>query len=318
MILLLGKVLLGGATVTLPPEAKVRGTEVELGEVALISGLDGELVDRLRALELGYAPAPGFSRLITSEKIRAVLGHELPGLDIRVAGERACRVWPEVEEIRPEVIEEAARAELLRAFGGREASFTLKDPLPLVRVPLGGEGVGAEAGEGRALVARAPAGELHSGLLGVPVEILVDGLRYRTVWTSWRVEVWETRPVLARPVRAGEELRPELFERSRVRVGAEARPEPLDPATVLGSVARRDLAPGEPVTALDVHRPAAVTLGSTLFLRVKKGPIEARVSVLALETGSVGQRIRVKTIDSGQELLATIAGRDRCEIVLGN
>ena len=66
----------------------------------------------------------------------------------------------------------------------------------------------------------------------------------------------------------------------------------------------------------DVHRPAAVTLGTTLFLRVKKGSIEARVSALALETGSVGERIRVKTVDAGQELVATIVGRDLCEISL--
>jgi flagella basal body P-ring formation protein FlgA len=59
-----------------------------------------------------------------------------------------------------------------------------------------------------------------------------------------------------------------------------------------------------------------VTLGTTLFLRVKKGPVEARVSALALETGTVGDRIRVKTVDAGQELVATVVGRDQCEISL--
>ena len=309
MIALLGKALLTGVTVTLTVEAKARGTEIELGEVAQVAGLDGELVARVRALELGYAPAPGFSRLLTADRIRQALQQELPGLEIRVAGERACRVWPEVEEIKPELIEETVRAELLRTFPHSEAAFTLKDPIPLVRVPLGTQG--------HTLFVRIPAGELTSGVLGVPVEVSVDGLRYRTVWTSWRVEVWETRQVLARPVRAGEEFRPEYFERARVRITSEAKPEALQPQQLLGSVAKRDIAQGELVTALDVHRPAAVTLGSTLFLRVKKGPIAARVSVVALDTGSVGQRIRVKTVDSNQELLATVTGRDQCEIVLG-
>ena len=65
-----------------------------------------------------------------------------------------------------------------------------------------------------------------------------------------------------------------------------------------------------------MHRPAAVTLGATLFLRVKKGPVEARVSALALETGSVGERIRVKTVEAGQDPLPTIVGRDVSEISL--
>jgi flagella basal body P-ring formation protein FlgA len=308
MLAFLAESLLAGVTVTVPVEAKVKGTEIELGELAQVAGLDEELVARVRALELGYAPAPGFSRLLTAERIRADLARLLPGIEVRLTGERACRVWPQVDELLPEKLEEAARAELARTFAGKEATFTLKDPIGSVKVPLGEQGT--------KISARAPAGELATGIVGVAVEVLVDGLRYRTVWTSWRVEVWETRPVLSRPVRAGEELRPELFERVRIKMARDARAELLAPQQVAGTVAKRDLAAGELVTALDVHRPAAVTLGTTLFLRVRKGPIEARVSALALETGSVGDRIRVRTVEAGQELLATVVGRDLCEIVL--
>ena len=296
------------ATVTLPLEARVKGTEIELGELCLVAGLDGELVARLRALELGYAPAPGFSRLLTAERVRAELAKSLPGVEVRVAGERACRVWPEIEEVSALAIEDAARAELVRGLAGKEATFTLAESIPAVKVPLGEKG--------STIRARVTPGELESGITGVAVEVLVDGLRYRTVWTSWRVDVWETRAVLSRPVRAGEELRPELFSRARVQVGSTGTLEELDPRAVAGSVARRDLAPGQPVTLHDVHRPAAVTLGATLFLRVKKGSIEARVSALALETGSVGDRIRIKTVEAGQELVATVIGRDLCEISL--
>ena len=297
-----------GVTVTLPVETKVKGTEIELGELALVAGLDGELVAKVRALELGYAPAPGFSRLLTAERIRAELAKSLPGVEVRVTGERACRVWPALEEIAPARVEEAARTELARAFAGKEATFTLKDVIAAVKVPLS---------EGESQIhARTPNGELASGIVGVPVEILVDGMRYRTLWTSWRVEVWETRPVLSRPVKAGEELRPELFERQRVKVGTEVGLEALQPVQIVGAVAKRDLEPGASVSAHDVLRPAAVTSGARLFLRVKKGSIEARVSATALETGSVGERIRVKTVEGLQELVATVIGRDLCEISL--
>ncbi|HEX6885523.1 MAG TPA: flagellar basal body P-ring formation chaperone FlgA [Planctomycetota bacterium] len=297
-----------GVTVTLPVEARVKGTEIELGELCLVTGLDAELVARVRALELGYAPAPGFSRLFAAERLQAELERAVPGLRVTLAGERACRVWPEIEELAPATLEEAARTELARAFAGREAVFVLAEPIPAVTVPLGERG-------GR-LVARPHQGALVSGVIGVPIEVLVDDLRYRTVWTSWRVDVWETRPVLARAVRAGEELRPDLFASARVQVASASTLEALDPRQVVGSVAKRDLAPGERVTAHDVHRPAAITLGATLFLRVKKGSIEARVSAVALETGSVGDRIRVKTADGRQELVATVVGRDLCEITL--
>lgn len=217
-------------------------------------------------------------------------------------------MWPTIEEIKPIRLETAARAELARVFADKEATFTLSDTISSIKVPMGDQG--------SAIKARPNITEKKSGIFGVPVEVLVDGVRYRTVWTSWRVDVWETRPVLTQPVKAGDELRPGQFMRSRIKVNRKADMQPLDPSELIGAVATRDLAPGERVTVHDVHRPAAVTLGSSLFLRVKKGAIEARVSALALETGSVGQRIRVRTVDAGHELVATIVGRDLCEISL--
>jgi len=306
--ILLAAAASAGVTITLPAEAKVRGTEVELGELCLVAGLDGELVERVRALELGYSPAPGFSRILTAERIRSELARAIPGIEVRVAGERACRVWPEIKEVDPAVLESTARAELIRAYAGKEATFTLAEPITAVRVPLGEKQNG--------VLARTSTGELRSGTVGVAVEVLVDGLRYRTLWTSWRVDVWETRPVLNRTVRAGEELGPELFTRKRILLGHASEMPQLDPSESKGAVATHDLQEGQGVSLLDIHRPAAVTLGAMLFLRVRKGPIEARVSALALETGSVGQRIRVKAIDSGQEMVATVTGRDACEITL--
>src|SRR6185503_15040325 len=127
--------LLGSVTVTVPVEAKVKGTEIELGELCLVAGLDGELVARVRALELGYAPAPGFSRILTAERIRSELAKSIPGIEVRVTGERACRVWPQVEDVPPAALEESARAELTRVFAGKEATFTLSELISSVKVP---------------------------------------------------------------------------------------------------------------------------------------------------------------------------------------
>src|SRR5262245_60225235 len=167
MLALVTGAMAAGVTVTIPVEAKVKGTEIELGEVAQVSGLDPELVERVRAFELGYAPAPGFSRLLTSDGIRAELAKQIPGVDVRVAGERACRVWPELEELSPARLEEAARAEFARAYSGKEATFTLKDPIPAVKIPMGSKPP--------TIVAHAPTGELFSGVLGMSIEIQVDG-----------------------------------------------------------------------------------------------------------------------------------------------
>ena len=310
MTLFLASLLLSGTvTVTLPMRADVRGTEVLLGEIAQVVGADPAEVELVAGIELGTAPAPGYSRLFQADKILEILSRKAPALDVRIVGQRACRVFPEVREISGEEILASARVQLERGFGTREASFEPNGKLPAVEVPAG-----AEAHTVRARLESLPS---VSGLVSVPVDILVDGVRYRTVWTSWNVKLWKTLPVLARNVRSGQTLAPEHFERRRVLVSDLGGRKPLEPTKLLGSVAVHDLPAGVLVTGQDVHRPTVVQQGETLFLRVKKGPIEAKVSAIALEPGSVGDKVRVRTRDSDQELLALIVSRDVCELDLG-
>ena len=295
-------------TVSLPMEAEVRGTEVELGEIASLEGAEPELLERLRALELGYSPAPGYSRLLARERITELARQRVPEAEVRFTGERACRVRPVVLEIAEADLLAAARAELALRFSGNDASFEPRDRLPAVAVP---EGASAPR-----LRARVTTSELASGTVNVPVEILVDDVLYRTVWTVWRAEVWHTLPVLVREVRAGETLSADMFERRRIPWDG-ATVQPLPAASVGGSIATRDLVAGSIVTGRDVHHPTVITAGSAIFVRVRKGSIEARTAGLALASGAVGERVRVRTLNGGQELLATVVSAELVSVELG-
>ena len=308
-LLLITMLLQGDVTITLPMEAHVRGTEVELGEIAKISGADASVVASLQALELGYAPAPGYSRLFAARKIREILSRKAPRVTVRFSGQPACRVYPEVTEIAGIEIATAAKLQLQRTLGLREATFELVGSLTPVEVPAG-------TTEHR-IEARLGTRPTTSKTISVPVDIHVDGVRYRTIWTTWDVKIWETRPVLAHDVRAGQELRPQMFESRRVLLESVGGVKPLDQGSLLGAVALRDLKPGELVTGLDVSRPRVVELGESIFLRVKKGSIRARVSAVALQSGAVGDKIRVRTTASAQELIARIISRDVCLLDLG-
>jgi len=290
-------------------ETKVAGTEMTLAEVARVEGADPAEVRAIGAIELGYAPAPGYSRLLRAERLEQLVRRKAPDVEVLFVGERACRVRPEVLEISGEEIAAAAHMELLRAFAGRDASFVPSDEVQGVAIPAG-----SRAPEVRARVQGKPS---VTGLLAVPVDVLVDGVPYRTVWTSWTTEVWETVPVLDRPVRAGEEIRPDMLARQRVLREASGPVEPLATGQMVGSVARRDLLPGAVLTHLDVHRPTVVEVGSSVFLRVRKGSISATVAAVAMGSGAIGDRIRVRGLDSGLDLNAKIVSRDVVELDLG-
>ena len=62
--------LASGITVTLPEETKVSGSEMKLGDIAVITGEDESLVERAKQLGLGYAPAPGYHRTLRQWKLQ--------------------------------------------------------------------------------------------------------------------------------------------------------------------------------------------------------------------------------------------------------
>jgi flagella basal body P-ring formation protein FlgA len=148
------------------------------------------------------------------------------------------------------------------------------------------------------------------------VRVLVDGEVYRTIWTSWQVELFEARVVLARDVAAGEPLGGADFAVERVRVASSEASAPLSAPMLAGAVALRSLDRGTVLSAADVRRPEIVRRGDVVYLAVKKGAITARVAARALEGGRMHERIRIVLPPSGRELAALVLGRDTVELDL--
>jgi len=300
--------LIGGISITLPQEAQVRGTEVSLGEVASIRGEDPAAVQRFRELSLGYAPAPGYSRLFSKRAIEVRVNELLAGESFEVSGAVECRVFPEVETVEKSSIEAAALKELRRLFASTEAEISLKSELRDLVVPKGSQPMTVRATiEGKTL---------RPGLWNVPVQVLVDGTVYQTVWTALSVEMWDTHLVLARDVVRGEALTPALFHTSRVKRTAQASSTPVDLSQLIDAVALRDMAAGSVVTDRDVQRQVVIKRGDMLSLEVTKGSITARTIAVARQDGRIGDRIRVSMSEGGRELVAVVVSKDSVQVRL--
>lgn len=305
-MLLASLLLASGLSISLPADARVRGTELRLGDFAKVVGEDADLVERARSYALGYAPAPGYSRLLIADNLERELERFL-GTQVTLRGEPSCRVYPEIERVSGAAIEASARRELEATLLGRDAQATLIESVAGVDVPAGS----APA----SLVARVSADALRAGSFSIPVEVRVDGGAYRTVWTNWRLDLWELRPVLVRSLRAGETVTADLLVERRVSVDGSAAKR-LDVRQIVGSVAARDLAAQTALTEPDLVRPAIVRKGDVLFLSIRKGAINARVAAIAQENAALGDRVRVELVDSKRALTALVVARDSAEIDL--
>lgn len=298
---------LAGVTVAFPMEASVRGTEIHLGDIATVTGDDPELVEQVAASRLGAAPTPGYSRLFHSIRVEQLVERRT-GVDVTFTGHRACRVRPVVEVVPPESITAEANAELRRIAGGADVELEPSQPVGTVHVPAGATGW--------TLRARLDDDALRTGIVSVPVRVLVDGEVYRTVWTRWNVSVYETRTVLGRRVSAGQQLVPGDFREERVEIARPGASNPLGRRLVVGAVAARDLSPSTLVSELDVHRPVAVRRGDTIQLQARSGHVVARVPATARQDASLGDRLVVVT-SSGREMTAVVLSPDLVEVDLG-
>lgn len=294
-------------TVELPMEARCAGTEIEFGEIATISADDAELVARVESIEIGYAPSPGYSRVLRSDRLAQILERRLPDVEVRFVGHPRTRVSPEITEVSTDALVSTAQTELERVFGPLEANFELNRAVQGIEVPASEQGWNLRARPGS--IARPT-----SGVFNVPIEVYVDGQLYRIVQTSWRAEVFETRAVLAHTVRAGETLDPAMFERRRVRVTPYNERSPLPPELLQRAVANRNLAPGEMVQSTDVYRAPVVHSGARIQLSVRKGRIRATVPAEALGSGAIGQSVRVKNLLTDEAMNGIVKSRDLVEI----
>ncbi len=300
--MLLNLLLLSGVTITLQPEARVRGAEIQVAAVATVEGDDASEVALVRNLSLGYSPAPGYSRLIDAEKVADDLARQLPKVAVRVRGANACRAWPQSERVAGSTIEAAARAELARLFDGCDAQVRLTAPIADIDIPSGERDHAL-----RAVLAET---DLHGGPANVPVRVLVDGVPYRTIWTNWDVDLWEQCSVPKVAIRAGETITEDMLETRRVTSRGPRAAQAMPATLVVGASAARELPAGQPIAEMSLIRPTLVQRGETVFLEIRRGAISARVGATAQQAGKKGERIRFALLDGKRELEAVVVSRD--------
>jgi len=213
--MVLATLFLGGLVVVLQPEARVHGTELALGSLAEVRGDDALLVERAKALELGWTPAPGYTRVLQGWQIEQKLATALAGTSVHVEGSPACRIVPETTRLPGSALLAKAEAELRTLFGTREVTLRALAPAADLELPQG-----ERPAELRCAIEHR---EQHAGDWSVPVQVWIDGTLYQTCWIGFGTEVYDLVPVLAHPVRRGEVLDGSALELRRTRISTASR-----------------------------------------------------------------------------------------------
>lgn len=296
------------AKLVLPKETRVRGTELSLASLGRVECADAAVRARLERYSLGWAPAPGYSRLVQRWQLERELAHAFPTVAVSLTGAPDCRVAPETARVASEDIATKARGELEGLFRGRDAKIRATGNVADLEVPAANETI-----ELRPTLAQR---ELRGGAWNVGVQVWIDGTLYQTAWATFAVELWAEMPVLVRDVARGELLSPEMLETRRVEVTGDATFAALSGDSLAGAVTQRDIARGSVVQDRDVRRAQLVTSGEPITLEVKKGAVVARSTVTCKQDGRLGDRVKIVNAGGARELTAIVVGRALVRIEL--
>ena len=302
MIALQLLLLTAGVSIELPAEAEAMGTTITLGEIATITADDPKTIESFNSIELGYMPAPGYSRTLQRWKVEQAVAINFPDVEVKWTGEAACRISPAVEMVAATTLYETARSAVAGLFVGKEVTIQATGTITDVSVPRGVSGAVLRAD----LLTNAA----RPGAWSVPVRVLVDGEPYRTVWIGLNVEIFADLPVLVKAAPKGTQLSASMFELRRVRL-TEAASQPLALNLLPDSIAVRAMPAGHIVTERDVERPLAVSAGGPVWIQVVHGHIRASVLGSAMQSGRIGDVITVQIESTGKEIKATVTGREQ-------
>lgn len=277
----------------------VVGPRVSLGEISEISGANRVWVEKLRRLDLVKAPPAGRTFLVSRGLIkRSLLKEGYPLENLLLEGP---------EEV---LVETKSQAFLIDSLLPQLREFVitgLQEAPEHVEVKLSNPGkeLLLPGGKVRANI-RPPLSGRYEGLLLLTIELEVDGRSVRVLPVRLEVEVSRSVLVTKVKVEKGMKFDPGKVELVR-RPASRIPPGYLDDLeSVIGRTASMSLPPGAILRVQSLYDPPAIRQGQMVRATVIKGNVEISVDVKAVDSGKVGETIRVENTSTKKVFKARI------------
>ncbi|MGF1625612.1 MAG: flagellar basal body P-ring formation chaperone FlgA [Alphaproteobacteria bacterium] len=279
--------------------AEPRGQVEVQGEIVTVGDLFSD-AGEASSQAVFYAPSPGQSVEIGPNFLhRVALGFDLdwnPGAGMaRVIVTRAA-VPVGTDAMAPVVL--AAIAERVGgSFDLERTNVAFDAGIATHYLP-----VGIDAG----LSARDIAYDPRSQRFSAVIDIASGTAHATSVRASGRLRSVVLAPVLVRAIGRDELIGPQDVQWMEVEASRLGSNVLFDADRLIGYVARRALAPNQPIAEVDVQAPLAVRRGETVTMVLQSGSISLTAQARALQDGSRGDTIRVVNTHSSITLEAIV------------
>jgi len=291
-------------TVAVKAETKVRGPWLNLGDIAEVSGDSKERVKMLKDLNLGDAPAPGTTWLMTPALLEPKLAAAKADFsDITWSVPSNFKISTSGQRVSGRQVSEIAQAYLARISVGANLS--------LVDLPED-----FQAPEGKLELVPELYGSIHYNYpTVVNVAVRADGAGFAKIPVQFEVKRYLDVVVAAVNLNAGDILSEQSLRLEKMDAGKLVAGYVTELKKVVGLQLRYPLAPGSVLSERSVMRPIVVQRGEVVKVLAKIGELEIAANGVALSGGAVGDVIRVQNSNT-KKIMTGRVREDKSVLVL--
>jgi flagella basal body P-ring formation protein FlgA len=285
-----------GEAATLRPNTTLRASTVRLSD--LFDGIEGK-ADRV----LGPGPGPGGRIVVEAQQLGAIARQF--GVDWHPASSSDRAVLERLgRPLRRDDVMDAVRSALIGAGASADCDVDLAGFLP----PL----VPVEA------VPRPVVSDLEydaaAGRFSAMLSVTGEGMEPLHLRVDGRADDTITLPVAASRLLAGSIVQPNDVRMARVRTSVVRGDVMRKPSDAIGMQTKRPIAPGQPLFVNELMRPSMVVKGATVLMVLDSPGITLTAQGQAVESGAIGERIRVLNPSSRAAVEAEVIGPDRVRV----
>jgi flagellar basal body P-ring formation protein FlgA len=280
-------------------ESLARADRLTLGDIAEIRAADSVVVERLRAVALGYAPYVGVVRELPRDRIAlAITAAGFPAGTVRLETPPVVLIRRAAQAVAPELVRETVERITLTELraNGAAARLVRLDLPPAIEAPAGELEVRASIGGVRDLFAP----------FIVAVELWQTGRVVHRFSTTAQVEAFAPVVVAARDLPANVRVRKEDLVIEVRRLERAAGLYLRDETRLRGTSVRHVVARGEAITTDLLVAEIVIRPGDAVRIVSQADRLQIVALGEARSAGRIGDRIQVKNKESGLLLQAVI------------
>ncbi len=305
----------------LKTEANVSGERLLFSDVATCQGAPS-VCEETYAVDLGDAPLPGRTIVLSADKIAGFLSSEWPELSFSMTGSKFVRVESGVQEIKDDAIESALRTEL-------ETNFTQDESTPgnfrinLERVLSKGSHK-LRPGEFSVVFPELAGDVLKNSTAAkryfsarqrrVQVDFVSGKTVSRDVITA-EFSVMEFLPVATNDLVRGQAIKDTDFRMAWSSTNREAGSYVSSMKSVIGRKLKQALVAGRPVEPADLEIPLVAKKGQISKLLIEKGDMVIQGQVKLLANGGYGQVMEAQYLKTKKKVRVRVIDSDTVQLV---